>query len=165
MAAGNTYTQIASTTLGSAASSVTFSSIAGTYTDLVLVINATLTTGNANINLNFNNDTSALYSATWVGGTGTSALSSRNVGNNLMVTTYYGTPGTSIGTFILNVMNYANTTTNKTVLARMNNATDGTTATVGLYRSTNAVNRIDLTASSSTFTAGSTFNLYGITAA
>jgi hypothetical protein len=161
----STYEPIATNTLGSAAAQITFSSIPATYTDLVVVVNASLTTGSANMNLNFNNDTSALYSATWVGGNGTSALSSRNTGNNLMVTTYYGTLQTTIGTFILNVMNYANTTTNKTLLARMNNTVDGTSATVGLYRSTSAINRIDLITGSSTFTAGSTFTLYGIKAA
>ena len=35
MAAGSTYTPIATTTLGSNVASYTFSSIAGTYTDLV----------------------------------------------------------------------------------------------------------------------------------
>jgi hypothetical protein len=38
MAAGNTYVAIAEQTLGTAAASVTFSSIPGTYTDLVLVV-------------------------------------------------------------------------------------------------------------------------------
>jgi len=161
----STYEPLATQTLGSTASQITFSSIPATYTDLVVVVNASLTTGSANMNLNFNNDTSALYSATWVGGNGTSALSSRNTGNTLMVTTYYGTLQTTIGTFILNVMNYANTTTNKTLLARMNNTIDGTSATAGLYRSTSAINRIDLITGSSTFTAGSTFTLYGIKAA
>lgn len=160
-----TYEPITTNTLGSASSSVTFSSIPSTYTDLIIIINGTLTTGNANINLNFNNDTSATYSATWLGGNGTSALSSKNVGNNLMVTTYYGTPSSTNGTFILNVLNYSNTTTYKTVLARMNNASDGTTATIGLWRNTSAVNQIALIAGSSTFTAGSTFTLYGIKAA
>jgi hypothetical protein len=45
MPAGNTYEAIATQTLGSAAASVTFSSIPGTYTDLVLVVAGTLTTG------------------------------------------------------------------------------------------------------------------------
>ena len=38
MAAGSTYTPIATTTLGSAQADVTFSSISGSYTDLVLII-------------------------------------------------------------------------------------------------------------------------------
>jgi hypothetical protein len=39
MAAGNTYVAIAEQTLGTAAASVTFSSISGAYTDLVFVVN------------------------------------------------------------------------------------------------------------------------------
>jgi hypothetical protein len=40
MAAGNTYVAIAEQTLGTAAASVTFSSISGAYTDLVIVAQA-----------------------------------------------------------------------------------------------------------------------------
>ena len=65
-------------------------------------------------------------------------------------------------------MNYSNTTTNKTVLARGNNASDasypGTEAFVGLWRSTAAINRIDFSSNSKTWNAG-TFTLYGIKAA
>ena len=39
MAAGNTYVALATQTLGSATATVTFSSISGAYTDLVLVYN------------------------------------------------------------------------------------------------------------------------------
>jgi hypothetical protein len=40
-----TYEPIATTTLGSATSTVTFSSISGSYTDLVAVFEVTLTSG------------------------------------------------------------------------------------------------------------------------
>jgi hypothetical protein len=43
MAAGNTYTPLATQTLGSAAASVTFSSISGAYTDLVVSLQLVLT--------------------------------------------------------------------------------------------------------------------------
>ncbi|NBQ97859.1 MAG: hypothetical protein EBU12_06490, partial [Microbacteriaceae bacterium] len=62
MAAGNTYSQIASTTLGSAASSVTFSSIAATYTDLVIVVQAAVTAGSIALRMQFNSDTGTNYS-------------------------------------------------------------------------------------------------------
>ena len=55
MAAGRTYTPIATQTLGSAAASVTFSSIPGTYTDLVLRISARMSvSGPDNINVKIN---------------------------------------------------------------------------------------------------------------
>ena len=62
MAAGNTYVAIATNTLSSAAASVTFSSISGAYTDLVLVTNATLASGGAaNLWCRFNGDGAANY--------------------------------------------------------------------------------------------------------
>jgi hypothetical protein len=63
MAAGNTYVAIAEQTLGTAAASVTFSSIPGTYTDLVLVISAQDTTNNS-FALICNSDTGTNYSRT-----------------------------------------------------------------------------------------------------
>jgi hypothetical protein len=68
-------------------------------------------------------------------------------------------------------MDYSNTTTNKTVLIRENTLNvgsgmnPGTAAVVGLYRSTVALNTIqvfDLTGKS--IASGSTFRLYGIQA-
>jgi len=55
----STYTPIASQTLGSAASSVTFSSIPQGYTDLVLVINSVAASSTNNMDMSFNSDTSA----------------------------------------------------------------------------------------------------------
>ena len=76
MAAGNTYVAIATNTLGSAAASVTFSSIPGTYTDLVIVTQAISATAD-NVGIRFNSDSGSNYSQTWLSGNGTSAISSR----------------------------------------------------------------------------------------
>ena len=74
----NTYVLIASNTLGSSAASVTFSSIPGTYTDLVLKWSAR--DGRAsNVNgvrLRFNSNTSTLYSDTWLYSSGSGDVSS-----------------------------------------------------------------------------------------
>ncbi len=59
-----TYEPLATTTLGSAASSVTFSSISGSYTDLVVVFSGTAGGGNSNLILTFNSDTGSNYSWT-----------------------------------------------------------------------------------------------------
>jgi hypothetical protein len=162
MAAGNTYTQIASTTLGSAASSVTFSSIAGTYTDLVLVFNGTGTAGTTAA-LQFNSDTGSNYSNTYVLGDGTSASSGRA---SSLTSTYLFYPATTIGTATINIMNYSNATTFKTALCRWSTTGNYALASVGLWRGTiAAINSVTVLTVSSTFAAGSTFNLYGITAA
>ena len=84
MAAGATYEPIATTTLGSAANAITFSSIPSTYTDLRLV--GTFLAPDADysdINVQFNNDTGANYSYTLLlgYGTGTSSVSATNRNN------------------------------------------------------------------------------------
>jgi len=162
MAAGNTYTQIASTTLGSAASSVTFSSIAGTYTDLVLVVNPIPVAAGYDMYVTFNNDATAIYSRTYLLGNGSAASSGRDTSQNAFV------PGGiyNNGTFIIQIPNYSNATTFKTALARVSIASTYAVATVGLWRSTAAINRIDISSAlGSNLASGSTFNLYGITAA
>jgi hypothetical protein len=165
-----TYEPIATTTLASAAASYTFSSIPATYTDLVLIAgNLVATTGNPNVNLQFNGDTGSNYSATILEGTGSSAQAARKTsvtqiveGNNVSL------GGTNPSTIIYNVMNYSNTTTYKTALLRnseLSTTYPGTGATVGLWRNTAAITSVSLTIGSSTFAAGATFTLYGIKSA
>ena len=56
-------------------------------------------------------------------------------------------------------------TTNKTFLARGNDANDATVVFAGLWRNTNAISSITLTGSAVNLSSGSTFTLYGIKAA
>jgi len=168
MAAGNTYTQIASTTLGSAAASVTFSSIPGTYTDLVLVINSLVASGSPNTYLQFNGDTTTNYSSTILGGNGTSAASTRYSNRDHADMDYFGyNDTTTMKMLVANIFNYANTTTFKTLLSRPANAATGTDAIVCLWRKTpEAISSIRIyTSNGPNFVVGSTFNLYGISAA
>ena len=72
---------------------------------------------------------------------------------------------TGISNVIVQFMNYSNTTTNKTVLSRANNAATGTDAIVNLWRSTAAITSIYVYVPSGNFATGSTFTLYGILAA
>ena len=75
-AAGSTYTPIATTTLGSAAADVTFSSISSAYTDLFLAINCGAA-GVTDMGIRFNSDTGSNYSLTYIRGTGSAASSGR----------------------------------------------------------------------------------------
>jgi len=157
-----TYEPIATNTLGSAAASVTFSTISGSYTDLVLVFAGSITSGFDAINMQFNGDTGTTYSRTILVGNGTTASSSRDsTASSIQI----GIMGTDQSNTIWNVMNYANITTYKTVLSRGNSASNSVRANVGLWRNTAAITSIILTAASSTFISGSTFTLYGIKAA
>ncbi len=173
MAAGSTYTKIASTTLGSNTSTVTFSSIAGTYTDLVLVVSSADSAGaNNQISFRLNSTATAIYSFTALYGNGTSAASNREAtgaGRTYGTVAWNTAQNTTLGTSmsIINFMNYSNSTTNKTVLSRSSNSANGTEAAVALCQLTAAVTSIDLYSANSgrLFLAGSTFNLYGIAAA
>ena len=166
MAAGNTYTPLATQTLGSAAASVTFSSISGAYTDLVLVMGLGTDAGR-NVTVELNSDTGTNYSRTTIYGDGSVAGSSRTSNansyriddNSFAGTTTNGSP------FFVHFMNYSNTTTFKTMLGRANNASVGTSVSVGLWRSTSAITTIKISALAGTFNSGTTFTLYGIAAA
>ena len=166
MAAGSTYTPIATQTLGSATASVTFSSISGAYTDLVIVYSATTSSGANDVCIRFNGDTAANYSATYLYGTGISAGSTRLSNTSTPYVDYYGAPGiSSPAGNILNIQNYSNATTYKTWFNRSNQAAGGVDAVVGLWRSTSAITSVTLFITSNTISVGSTFSLYGIAAA
>lgn len=161
----STYTPIATQTLGSSTASVTFNSIPGTYTDLIIVINGAAN-ATANGEIQFNGDTGNNYSFTWLSGDGSSAQSGRSTSTSRILLNYYGYFDTGYSTnMIAQVQNYSNTITNKTVLVRGNNASNGTAAVVGLWANTNAVTSVTIKTGSSTFTAGNTFTIYGIKAA
>jgi hypothetical protein len=165
-----TYEPIATTTLGSAAASYTFSSISSAYTDLVLITNAAITSGGGqDLQIQLGNgsvDTATNYSWTVVQGNGTTASSS-SASNTATprINGSYAAITTTPAIWITNLQNYSNTTTYKTYLGRGNNADSGATAIVGLWRSSSAINTIKIFPSGSTLAIGSTFTLYGIAAA
>lgn len=163
----STYTPIASVTLSSAQSSVTFSGIPQTYTDLIVVCNfgTTSVSPSPSLVFQFNGDTGTNYSMTNLRGNGTTTGSSRQTSATSMNFIYFD-GSTIVETVFANIMNYSNTTTFKTVLGRGNsvsNTASGTQASVGLWRSTSAINSITvLLDTATTFLAGTTFNLYGV---
>jgi hypothetical protein len=164
----STYEPLGSLTLSSAQSQVTLSNIPQTYTDLVLVMSAqgTGSGSDRDISMIFNGDSGPNYSRTRLFGNGTSAQSSRTTGaNNIVIGNM---PGSSSalgdGNVIIQINNYSNSVTNKTVLVRANTAsTYGTVfAIVGLWRSASSVSSVTFTPDTGNFASGSTFNLYGV---
>jgi hypothetical protein len=165
-----TYEPIATTTLGSSQSSVTFGSggtISQAYTDLILVSNILWSSpatkslavqiGNGSV------DTGTNYSYTLLNGDGSTPSSDRN--SNLS----FGRIGIAYGSYfnaISNFQNYSNTTTYKTILSRSNAPSGYVDSCVSLWRSTSAINVITIYVNAgANFDAGSTFTLYGIKAA
>ena len=165
MAAGATYTPISTQTLGSATAAVTLSSIPSTYTDLVLEC-VFGTTAGTDLQLQFNGDTATNYSSTRIVGNGTSGTSTNTTSlAYIQPRTPANQPTTITTTWRININSYANTTSYKTTISRYDSATVFTEADVGLWRSTSAISSCTVTASGSTFVAGSIFTLYGIAAA
>lgn len=167
MTAGSTYTPIATSTLGSAAASYTFSSIVGTYTDLILITNVKNVTAAAELRFQVNGDTTSNYSYTYLSGNGTSAFAGRGSSADHIPCNAYADASTSFAqTTTTHFQNYSNTTTYKTTIDRASNANNGVDAVVGLWRSTAAITSIKVyLGSGGNMDTGSTFTLYGIKAA
>ena len=166
MAAGATYEPIATNTLGSATSTVTFSSISGSYTDLVLICSIKGDASNGTIQVRLNGDTGNNYSYTRIYGTGSTVASDRSSNVSSM---QLEDPSTAFNSqFIVakgQIQNYSNSTTYKTMLGRGDEVTNVTMATSNLWRNTAAVTSVTIFTPSNNFATGSTFTLYGIKAA
>ena len=177
MPAGSTYTPLATTTLGSAQSTVTFSSISGSYTDLILVMNSATTHSSSTfVNVLFNSDSGTNYSISELYGTGSSALATRAsntdqawIGLDVSISNVLGD-----SVITSNFMNYANTSVYKTYIARTNRGNSsldyaGTNLVVGNWRNFAAITSVAIRNTRGNvpynFATGSTFTLYGIAAA
>jgi hypothetical protein len=172
LAAANTFSQIASTTLGSAASTIQFASIPSTYTDLKLIISGRSTRNQTDEGayIYFNNDFSGTTgSYTLIYGNGTSAVSTRGSNTFMQMADIPALTATSglFGFIDINVMNYANTTTYKTYLSRNSTTATGSYvgAFAGLWRNTAAISTIDVQPGGGQWAIGTSVSLYGILAA
>jgi hypothetical protein len=155
-----TYEKIATTTLGSATNTVTFTSIASTYTDIRLIyagnnsVNSTayLQVGNGSV------DTGNNYSFTYLYGSGAAASSGRSSNSNSIFLTDLRTGGSMVD---INIFSYAGSTY-KTILATGGDADVDVNSSVGLWRNTSAINYVSIFTTTGNFTVGSMFTLYGI---
>lgn len=157
-----TYEPISTQTVaGTSTSTVTFSSVPQTYTDLVLVSVVTQSADVAGY-LRFNSDTAANYSRTRLVGTGTTVTTATASATGIEYS--FGTL-TNIVNVIWHINNYSNATTYKFAISRNNATGDWVGSSTGLWRSTAAISTVSFTVSSGYIVAGSTFTLYGIKAA
>lgn len=154
-----TYTPLATVTLGSSASSVTFSSIPATYRDLRIMIAGT-TSGGVNTVLRFNGDTGSNYTGVLMYGTGSSAVSGTFGAGSFA---YFGALWTTQGNTYADIMDYSATDKHKTLISRYNSAANEAGAMASRWANTAAITSVTvLTASAATYAAGTTLNLYGI---
>ena len=155
---------IGSITLDSTAPSVTFSSIPATYRDLVLIVNAT-TSANAVVAIRLNSDSGGNYYFVQMRGYSSTAASGSSSG----VAQIWISDSASVASDPImmraEIMDYSATDKQKTVLGRADysNSNNGSLveATANRWASTAAVNAVSIFTSSGSFSAGSTFTLYG----
>jgi hypothetical protein len=170
----NTYTLIASSTVGSGgASYVEFTSIPATYTDLL--VKCSLRSNRADgtvidaVALRFNGNSSASYNFTRLTGTGAAASSASGSGDTSLFLDNPSSNSATASTFGNSeyyIPNYAGST-NKSVSADAVSENNGTTAyarlTAGLWSNTSAITSIRLTPDTGTlWNQYSTATLYGI---
>jgi len=163
-----TYEKIATTTLGSATSSITFSSIPQTYTHLQIRGIGRSSTANANITLRVNSDTSSSYTEHYLYGDGATVAAGGAVAGTFA---YLGTNAPSgatasvFGTSIMDILDYTNT--NKTKVVRMlwgsdQNGAGFVSLFSGSLNTTSAITAFNLF-NGFNWASNSRFDLYGIT--
>jgi hypothetical protein len=151
-----------------------FTSIPQTYQDLMMVVFARNTTTAITVSQiipQFNNNGATDYSYTVLRGNGSSATSARSANANF---TYGGSTSSGnatagvFGSIVFHVLNYANTSTFKTLLERSAvdlNGSGEVDLAVSTWRQTAAIHTISMGQSYGTvYVSGSTATLYGIKA-
>jgi uncharacterized membrane protein YcgQ (UPF0703/DUF1980 family) len=154
-----TYEPIATAYGNGSTTTITFSSIASSWTDLILVMNVQ-GSSSAGIKTRFNGDTSSIYSKTAIYGDGASVSSFRETDQTSVNTTNLGT---TMGITTMQIQNYKGNTY-KTGFIRRNEPSSLTEFDVFLWRSTSAITQIEIS-STAPYNSSSIFTLYGIAAA
>jgi len=161
-----TYEKIATTTLSSATSNITFNSIPATYTDLRIVwVYKAVSAGNTAF-LQFNSDTASNYSYTTLYGTGSAGGSQRSTNNTgAYLVSYAEAPTSEWQLQTIDIFSYAGSTF-KTLLNTYSGDTNGggfISRGVNLWRSTSAITSVALKFDAGgNMPSGSTATLYGI---
>jgi hypothetical protein len=165
-----TYTPLATVTLGSTSSLVTFSNIPATYRDLIVVTNErqnTLTSSGGTY-LRFNGDSGGNYSLVYamgVANTGATGSGQDTAFTGAMTSRFTNADGNN---GIAHIMDYSVTDKHKTVLSRGNQA-EAVQLSIIMYgfrwRNTAAITSIACSPEvGGIYAAGSTFSLYGVIA-
>ena len=164
-----TYEPIATTTLGTATPTITFSSIPSTYTDLRIVYSNVLTASSESIRFRVNGITTGVYGSTILSGDGATAESIYASSATSIYGTYGGVSSATIPSFFtVDLFSYAGSK-RKTMLITYQLDRNGSGAVgrvVGSYNQTTAVTSFTiLTLNGANFSIGTTATLYGIKAA
>jgi hypothetical protein len=172
------YSIIDAQILSTATSSITFSSIPSTYTDLVIIchVKSSAAANTTTLLTQVNGQTGNYYSGWFMRNSASTGSSGRYT--TYINPTYAGPIGTMVANSVnsnlysahkIDLVDYKTTGHYKTFMARStwaySDSAGGQEHAVQMYYDTIAVSSIKLFPESGNFVAGSTFYLYGITAA
>lgn len=160
-----TYEPIGTTTLSSAAATITFSSIPATYTDLKLIIVGTNTTSGNTWGIRFNSDSGNNYS--YVRMTGTGSAATTNTENNQSYISVSGNIAVPTSTPFgsqTDIFSYAGSTFKTVLLDYFNdqNGSGNVERRVSLWRNTAAITNIEVFTFGGNLNTETTATLYGI---
>ena len=161
------YESISTVTVGAGgSSSISFSSIPSTYKHLQIRFSAN-NASNQNIFLRFNGDTTgANYTRHYLYGDGSSAASGGNVSDGQLSIGYTSLAANVFGAGIVDILNYASTSINKTIRSLAGYDQNGSGLVVlysGVWSKTpEAITSISIYSTSSNINQYSHFALYGI---
>lgn len=161
------YFPIATYTFSSAANSYTFTSIPGTYDDLVLVVaNSTCSSGQT-IEMSFNGDNANNYAyanITAPNGYGVDTVSGSSTSRNQIPvgSTYSGESSTKAAICIININQYSQSSFPKVSVSTYGQADIEANTCTGSWTGTSAITSIYLRLASANFQTGTQFTLYGI---
>jgi hypothetical protein len=146
---------------------ITFSSIPQNYQDLRIVISGNIASGSNNVYITLNGDfTGSTGSGTKLVGNGSSASSTRRSGDSVVYfNTGFTTSSTIQAVWTVDILNYANSSTYKTILWRFAQDLNGSGTTelgVGLKQLTSATNSVVIQSGGNNWASGTTVFLYGI---
>lgn len=161
-----TYDAIATTTVSTPTSAVTFSGISQNFTDLHIIANVG---GSGVWGFRYNGDSSTLYGnsgmyASYTGAfPGTIVSGAASYGNlsGFYISINSGLEATVRNNFEIDILNYSGTSLHKGHLSRYNNDNAEVNLFCGTWRSTAAITSITFYAAGN-FIANSNFTLYGI---
>ena len=164
------YEQIATAFGTGSSGTITFDSIPQGYKHLQLrYTGRNTTTGNSQIFLRMNNVSTTVYSAHSLLGNGSTVTSPDSQANATEILFFEATmtssnPQDAFHAGVIDLLDYASTSKNKTLRALYGGATAFNRICLrsGVFRSTAAVSRIDLITSGGFYTSTSRFSLYGI---
>lgn len=167
----SSFESIATATISSPSTPITFSSIPSTFKHLQI---RALTRGNfadtsiSNYYMTLNNKTTSVYAFHWLKGDGASATAAGYATQNYGVPSSFSPENSNtagiMGVSIIDILDYASTSKYKTVRAFFGcdkNGAGSVFVASGLYQETDAVSRLDFP-NATNWAAGTTIALYGI---